>query len=199
MLKAFAAKPHAYCKNVIYSLKLNRIAERDVKPLPKKEFTSFDCSAVVNELNKALANSRVNNVYQLDAKTVLLKLHKTGMPPLRLVMEAGRRLHLTNYKLKKPLMPPAFCMALRKYLRGTWLASVEQYEFERVVIFYFRTKAVVLRLVLELFGEGNIVLSGENGEILQALLFKRMRDRKITRGEPFQFPPSSGGKACART
>jgi hypothetical protein len=100
MLKAFAAKPHVDCKNVIYSLKLNRIAERDVKPLPKKEFTSFDTSAVVHELNEALANSRVNNVYQLDAKTLLLKLRKTDAPPLRLVMEAGRRLHLTSYTLR---------------------------------------------------------------------------------------------------
>jgi predicted ribosome quality control (RQC) complex YloA/Tae2 family protein len=160
--------------------------------LPKKEFTSFDASAVVHELKDALVNSRVNNVYQLDAKTLLLKLHKTDKPPLRLVMEAGRRLHLTAYALEKPLVPPAFCMALRKHLRGAWLTSVEQYEFERIIIFYFRTKTGMLRLILELFGEGNIILTSEKGEILQALIFKRMRDRNILRNEIFQFPPSSG-------
>jgi predicted ribosome quality control (RQC) complex YloA/Tae2 family protein len=160
--------------------------------LPKKEFTSFDASAAVHELREALANSRVNNVYQLDAKTLLLKLHKADAPPLRLVMEAGRRLHLTAYALEKPHVPPAFCMALRKHLRSAWLASVEQYEFERIIIFHFKTKEGMLRLVLELFGEGNIVLTGEKDEILQALVFKRMRDRNILRGEVFRFPPSSG-------
>jgi predicted ribosome quality control (RQC) complex YloA/Tae2 family protein len=160
--------------------------------LPKKEFTSFDASAAVHELKDALVNSRVNNVYQLDAKTLLLKLHKTDKPPLRLVMEAGRRLHLTAYALEKPLVPPAFCMALRKHLRGAWLTSVEQYEFERIIIFYFKTKTGMLRLILELFGEGNIILTSEKGEILQALIFKRMRDRNILRNEIFQFPPSSG-------
>ena len=160
--------------------------------MPKKEFTSFDASAVVHELKDALVNSRVNNVYQLDAKTLLLKLHKTDKPPLRLVMEAGRRLHLTAYALEKPLVPPAFCMALRKHLRGAWLTSVEQYEFERIIIFYFKTKTGMLRLILELFGEGNIILTSEKGEILQALIFKRMRDRNILRNEIFQFPPSSG-------
>ncbi|HEX9861920.1 MAG TPA: ribosome rescue protein RqcH [Candidatus Bathyarchaeia archaeon] len=160
--------------------------------MPKKEFTSFDASAAVHELREALANSRVNNVYQLDAKTLLLKLHKADAPPLRLVMEAGRRLHLTAYALEKPHVPPAFCMALRKHLRSAWLASVEQYEFERIVIFHFKTKEGMLQLVLELFGEGNIVLTGEKGEILQALVFKRMRDRNILRGEVFSFPPSSG-------
>jgi predicted ribosome quality control (RQC) complex YloA/Tae2 family protein len=160
--------------------------------LPKKEFTSFDASAVVHELKDAIVDSRVNNVYQLDAKTLLLKLHKTDKPPLRLVMEAGRRLHLTAYALEKPLVPPAFCMALRKHLRGAWLSGVEQYEFERIVIFYFKTKTGMLRLILELFGEGNIILTSEKGEILQALIFKRMRDRNILRNEVFQFPPSSG-------
>jgi predicted ribosome quality control (RQC) complex YloA/Tae2 family protein len=160
--------------------------------LSKKEFTSFDASAAVHELKDALVNSRVNNIYQLDAKTLLLKLHKTDKPPLRLVMEAGRRLHLTAYALETPLVPPAFCMALRKHLRGAWLASVEQYEFERIVIFCFKAKTAMLRLVLELFGEGNIILTGEKGEVLQALIFKRMRDRNILRNEVLQFPPSSG-------
>jgi predicted ribosome quality control (RQC) complex YloA/Tae2 family protein len=160
--------------------------------LRKKEFTSFDVAVAVHELKDAIANSRVNNIYQFNEKTVILKLHKTDKPPLRLVMEAGRRLHLTAYALKPPKVPPAFCMALRKHLRGAWVDNVEQYEFERVVTIHFKTKTGVMRLILELFGEGNIILTGEKGEILQALIFKRMRDRNIVRNEIFQFPPSIG-------
>jgi len=160
--------------------------------LRKKEFTSFDIAVAVKELKEAIANSRVNNIYQFNEKTVILKLHKTDKPPLRLVMEAGRRLHLTTYALKPPKVPPAFCMALRKHLRGAWVDNVEQYEFERVVTIQFRIKTGVLRLILELFGDGNIILTGEKGEILQALIFKHMRDRNIIRNEVFQFPPSMG-------
>jgi len=160
--------------------------------LRKKEFTSFDVAVVVHELKEAIANARVNNIYQFDAKTLVLKLHKTDEPSLLLVMEAGRRLHLTAYALKPPHVPPAFCMALRKYLRGAWVDNVEQYEFERIVTVHFRTKTGVLRLILELFGEGNIILTSEKGEILQALIFKRMRDRNIIRNEAYQFPPSIG-------
>jgi len=163
-----------------------------LSPLRKKEFSSFDVAVVVHELKDAITNSRVNNIYQFDAKTLLFKLHKTDCPPLRLVTEAGRRLHLTAYALEPPHVPPAFCMALRKHLRGAWIANVEQYEFERIVTVYFKTKTAVMRLILELFGEGNIILTGEKGEILQALIFKRMRDRNILRHEIFQFPPSSG-------
>ncbi len=160
--------------------------------LRKKEFSSFDVAVAVHELKEAITNSRVNNIYQLDAKTLLFKLHKKDCPPLRLIAEAGRRLHLTAYALEPPHSPPAFCMALRKHLRGARIAQVEQYEFERIVTIYFKVKAGVMRLILELFGEGNIILTGEKGEILQALIFKRMRDRAIIRNELFQFPPSSG-------
>jgi predicted ribosome quality control (RQC) complex YloA/Tae2 family protein len=163
-----------------------------LNPLHKKEFTSFDVAIAVHELKETIADARVNNIYQLNEKTIVLKLHKTDKPPLRLVMEAGIRLHLTTYALKPPKVPPAFCMALRKYLRGAWLDNLEQYEFERVVTVQFRTKIGALRLILELFGEGNIILTGEKGEILQALRFKRMRDRNIVRNEVYQFPPSSG-------
>jgi predicted ribosome quality control (RQC) complex YloA/Tae2 family protein len=158
--------------------------------MQKREFTSVDVSVVVRELKETIVNSRVNKVYQLDPKTLVFKLHKTDEPPMRLVMEAGRRLHLTTYALENPHAPPSFCMALRKYLSGAWITDVAQHEFERIVIFQFRTKSGTLGLVLELFGDGNIILTGEKAEILQALVFKQMRDRNIMRNEVFQFPPS---------
>ena len=158
----------------------------------KKEFTSFDVAAVVRELRKAVLDSRVSNVYQLDGKTLFFRLRKVDAPVFWLVFEAGRRLHLTSYVVEKPMVPPAFCMALRKYLRNGWLVGVEQYEFERVVVFSFKTKAGGVRLVLELFGDGNVILVDEAGVILQALRYKRMRDRNILRGEVFRFAPSGG-------
>jgi predicted ribosome quality control (RQC) complex YloA/Tae2 family protein len=160
--------------------------------LPKKDFTSFDVSIAVQELKDTVANSRVNNIYQLNDKTLQLKLHKTGKPQLLLNIEAGKRLHLTAYALEKPQSPPAFCMALRKYLRNAWLLTVDQQEFERIAIVTFNTKRGKMSLVSEIFGEGNIILTGVNGKILQALHYKRMRDRNIIRGELYKFPPTSG-------
>ena len=160
--------------------------------LRKKEFTSFDVAAVVRELKETILDSRVSNVYQLNSKILLFKLHKPEKPVFGLVLESARRLHLSAYIVEKPLVPPAFCMALRKYLRNGWLTNVEQHEFERIVIFTFKTKTGELELVLELFGDGNIILVSEKGEILHALTYKRMRDRNILRGEAFVFAPSSG-------
>jgi len=157
-----------------------------------KEFTSFDVAAVVRELKETILDFHVSNVYQLDSKTLLLKLHKPDKPAFGLVLESSRRLHLTSYIVEKPTVPPAFCMALRKYLRNAILANVEQYEFERVVVFFFKTKIGEFKLILELFGEGNIILVDEKGKIVQALTYKRMRDRNILRSETFAFAPSGG-------
>jgi predicted ribosome quality control (RQC) complex YloA/Tae2 family protein len=160
--------------------------------LRKKEFTSFDIAAAISELKELIAESRVNNIYQLDEKTLIFKLHKINLPPIRLVVEAGRRLHSTVYAQESPATPPAFCMSLRKYLRGAWIVGIEQYEFERIVTVSFRTKEGLLELVVELFGEGNVILTNEKNMILQALFFKRMRDRNILRNEVLVFPPPSG-------
>ena len=158
----------------------------------KKEFSSFDIAAEIKELKTTLAESRVNNIYQLNEKTIVFKLHKTDMPPIRLVIEAGRRMHATNYAEENPTEPPAFCMALRKYLRNAWVAGIDQYEFERIVTVSFRTKTGLLKLVAELFGEGNIILTNEQNIIIHALAYKKMRDRDILHNVVLQLPPASG-------
>ena len=158
----------------------------------KKEFSSFDIAAAIKELKKTLAESRVNNIYQLNEKTIVFKLHKTDMPPIRLVMEAGRRIHATSYAEENPAEPPAFCMALRKNLRNAWVADIDQYEFERIVTVSFRTKTGLLKLVVELFGEGNIILTNEQNIIIHALAYKKMRDRDILHNVVLKLPPASG-------
>jgi predicted ribosome quality control (RQC) complex YloA/Tae2 family protein len=160
--------------------------------LRKKEFTSFDIAAAIIELKGLITESRVNNIYQLGEKTLIFKLHKINLPPIRLVIEAGRRLHSTVYAEENPSAPPAFCMSLRKYLRGAWVVGIEQYEFERIVTLSFKTKEGLLKLVVELFGEGNVILTNEKNMIWQALFFKRMRDRNILRNEVLVVPPPSG-------
>ena len=183
-VKVIKAKKHTYSKFAFPSGWLI--------VLPKKEFTSFDIAAATRELKLVVADSRVNTIYQLGEKTIVFKLHKTDLSPIRLVVEAGKRLHLTVYAQENPATPPPFCMMLRRYFRGAWIVGVEQFEFERIVIITFRTKEGLLRLIVELFGEGNIIVTNDKNVILQALFLKRMRDRNIARNEILMFPPPSG-------
>ena len=83
-------------------------------------------------------------------------------------------------------------MMLRKYFRDFWLRSIEQYEFERIVTITFETKTGMLKLVVELFGDGNLIITNEQNVIIHALAFKKMRDRDIMRNVVLELPPASG-------
>lgn len=154
--------------------------------------TSFDIAALVPDIDRLTKGARIDNIYQINAVTLLLKLRRPSQPSLHLLIEAGRRLHLTAYALKKPQKPPTFCMALRKYLRNGEVKGIHQHEFERIVIIEVSRKEGDFKLISELFGEGNIILVSPENRILQALAYRRMRDRNVLRGEVSQHAPSSG-------
>lgn len=158
----------------------------------KEAMSSFDLAALIPEVSKAIRGARIDNIYQIKPATLLLRLHQTGRPPLYLLAEAGKRLHLTQYALKGPKTPSAFSMALRKHLRNGRVVAINQHDFERIVALKVTTGEGEFQLVFELFGEGNIILVDPQNRILQALVYRRMRDRNIWRGEAFRQPPSSG-------
>jgi len=158
----------------------------------KSEMTSFDMAALVCELNQTIRGARIENIYQISPSTLIFRLHQPNQPTLQLLIEAGKRIHLTSYVLSKPLKPPAFCMALRKYLRNGKIREVQQHEFERVVTIKVDTREGTFSLVTELFGDGNIILVSPQNTILYALTYKRMRDRNILREEDFKHAPPSG-------
>jgi len=158
----------------------------------KSEMTSFDVAALVYELNQTIKDARIENIYQINRRTLMLGLHKPNQAPMQMLIEAGKRVHLTTYVQEKPFKPPDFCMLLRKYLRNGRIQDFQQQEFERTISFKISTREGLFRLVAELFGEGNIILVDQHGFIISALNYKRMRDRNILRNEPFKQAPSSG-------
>jgi predicted ribosome quality control (RQC) complex YloA/Tae2 family protein len=158
----------------------------------KEVMTSFDVAAVTHEINESAKGAHVSKIYQIGIQTLLLKLRKPNQPRLQLLIEAGKRLHLTSYVHETPKKPSAFCMSLRKYLDNGVVKEVRQQEFERIAIMEISTRQGDFQLVSELFGGGNVILVDPEGKILQAMTYKRMRDRNILRGEPFQHPPARG-------
>jgi len=154
--------------------------------------TSFDVAAVTHEINELVKGAHVAKIYQIGTQTLLLKLRRPNQPRLQLLIEAGKRLHLTSYVHETQKKPSSFCMSLRKYLDNGVVKEVRQHEFERIAITEISTRQGDFQLVSELFGGGNVILVDPEGKILQAMTYKRMRDRNILRGEIFQHPPARG-------
>ncbi len=158
--------------------------------------TSLEIAAIILELRDRLAGTRIKNIYQTKRKTLILRLHKPDDANLSLLIESGKRLHLTSYLQEKPQQPPAFCMALRKHLRNGVVNNINQVEFERILTINVNTRAGEFKLVVELFGDGNIILVDSHNLIQQALRFKKMRDRNVVRGELYQHAPTRGQNPC---
>jgi predicted ribosome quality control (RQC) complex YloA/Tae2 family protein len=150
--------------------------------------TSIDLAAIIKELKKTIQDSRIENIYQTTPFLFLFKLH----PKKTLVIEAGKRIHLTQYVTKFPISPPFFCMLLRKILRRGIIRDIQIEEFERIVSFIIMSKGISYKLIIEIFGRGNIILVDEKNKIIHALSYRRMRDRNILRGENFKHPPPRG-------
>ncbi|MCW8802744.1 MAG: NFACT family protein, partial [Candidatus Bathyarchaeota archaeon] len=158
----------------------------------KDVMTSFDVAAVTRETNQTVEGAFISKIYQIGTKTVLLKLRKPGNPRIQLLIEAGKRIHLTSYDHETPQRPSGFCMALRKYLDNGVILAVKQYDFERIATIEINTREGVFQLVSEFFGNGNLILVDPEQKILQAMTYKRMKDRNILRNETFQYPPARG-------
>ena len=120
----------------------------------KKEVTSFDVALLVSELNPRIKNARVNNIYQIKPKILLLRLRKPQQPHIHLLIEAGKRLNLTSYLHEKPKSPSAFCMALRKYLRNGVIQGINQHEFERIVTIQVTTGEGEFQLIINFLATG---------------------------------------------
>jgi len=157
-------------------------------PDAKKVMTSFDLQAIVRELESTVVGTRIDNIYQFSPLALLVTLH----PPGNLVLEAGRRVHLTRYFVERPSTPSLFCSIFRRHLRQGIIKEVGVEDFERVIHLRVSSKQGLRSLVVEVFGGGNILLLDETDTILQALTYRRMRDRNILRGETYKLPPSRG-------
>jgi predicted ribosome quality control (RQC) complex YloA/Tae2 family protein len=157
----------------------------------KDTMSNIDIRLILPELREVGEGAFIKNVYQYD-NIFVLKLYKSGGGTTQLLIEPGRRIHLTEYNRKAPRQPPHFCTVLRKYLREKRIISIKQHDLDRIVIIEVGDDNETYKLVAELFGSGNILLLDPQDTIFIAMHYKRMRDRNIVPKELYEFPPMRG-------
>ena len=156
-----------------------------------KNMSNVDVYAVCHELRDLLKGARVDKAYQPTKDTVLIRFHVAGKGRVDIVFQAGRRMHMTQYPLPNPKIPPNFPMLLRKYIKGATVEDIRQYNFDRIVELHV-AKEKKFTLVIELFAKGNIILLDEEGKIILPLKRKLWSDRKISSKEEYKYPPKRG-------
>lgn len=151
--------------------------------------SGIDTRAITAELTDKLP-LWIDKVYQFDSRTLAIRLNGENKAHHQFIIEAGRRAHFVRNLPEPPKNPPHFAMLLRKYISGGKVLGIRQHGLERIIVFTIGKGETTFHLIVELFDEGNVVLTDEKFVIIKPLRHHRFRDREVIPGVPYTMSPS---------
>ncbi|MEM3556154.1 MAG: NFACT family protein [Candidatus Micrarchaeia archaeon] len=152
-----------------------------------REIANIELYCICKEL-QAVVGARLEKIYEIEKDEFRLRFHlPTG--DIDVFCKLRERINITQYLKEAPQKPSDFAMGLRKYIEGARVKSVMQYGLDRVVLFEFERKNTFL-LIFEMFSHGNLILTDSNYKIIHSYRAEEWKDRKIKRGEKYNFPHS---------
>ncbi|WP_135605896.1 ribosome rescue protein RqcH [Methanococcoides sp. NM1] len=159
----------------------------------KQEMTSADVAALVSELGNvdvegSLIDAKIDKIYQPVPGEIRINLFIFGKGRDNLVIQAGKRAHMSKYLRPSPKLPHAFPMLLRKHISAGRITSVNQYDFDRIIEIGVIRGGIETILVCELFSRGNIVLLDSDRKIILPMNPVTFRGRRIRSGEIYEYP-----------
>jgi predicted ribosome quality control (RQC) complex YloA/Tae2 family protein len=140
--------------------------------------SGIDLRAVTQELAERLP-LWIDKVYQFDTRTLGIRLNGEEHAKYQLLIESGRRAHLVHTFPNPPKNPPQYAMLLRKHLSGGKVLAVRQHGLERILIFDIGKHDLTYHLIIELYDEGNVILTDESYMIIKPLRHHRFKDRDV--------------------
>lgn len=152
----------------------------------KNEMSAFDIMAVVKEM-QPLVGGYLDKVFHWDRKNVLLRINVPGQGRREVLLVNLNWLYVSAERPETPDMPSPFAVHMRKLLSNARITAIRQQDFDRVVIIELQ-KDSIFQMIVELFGEGNLLLVSE-GRIVNCLVSKKWKHRDVRPGAEYSFPP----------
>lgn len=152
----------------------------------KEALSSLDVLAVVREL-QVVVGGHVDKIYHPSLDHLVLAVRRPGEGKAFVHFVVGKWLYLSPESGEMPAQPSDFAMMLRKRILNARITDVRQHGFDRIVVLGLE-KDGGYELVLESFGDGNIVLV-RDGDIVQPLTSHTWKHRDVRAKRPFVFPP----------
>ena len=156
----------------------------------RDKLSSFDVARIATELSEFIG-ARMRKAYQPHYEQVVLKLNRKGLPSTDLVIVRGKRLYTSYRDRPMPSKPSQFAMVIRKYLSNGRLLEVNQFGFDRVVELVFEKGSGKIKIIIELFRDGNVLLVDQEGKIIQPLTHANYSTRSLKKGVKYSLPPEA--------
>jgi len=154
---------------------------------------------LAQEMNRDLADGRINKIYQLSRTDFLFVVHKDGVSKQWFLSLSPQyaRTHLSWNTYDKPASPTGFCMLLRKYLEGGLLKTIESVNEDRIIRSVIENRndfgeKVSYHLIVELMGKyANLLLTAPDGTIIDC--YKHVspfdgQQRAFLKGLSYELP-----------
>ncbi|MBW6461501.1 MAG: NFACT family protein [DPANN group archaeon] len=148
------------------------------------ELSSFDFKILAEEL-QFLSGGKIQKIYHEGKHLHMSIFVKSG--GTNMLITGDGKFFTTPHSLKHKLRPTGFCMFLRKRLSGQWIDSIKQIGFERIIIIETQD----YRIYLELFRNGNTIITDKNDKIVSVMSVQIWKDRVLKANEIYKMPPVS--------
>ena len=165
----------------------------------RTRFNIVDIAMLCDTLRKTILGTRISNIYDcqptsMSPRSYIIKLSGTPINSSSsssssqsastttgkeedailntkhmLLLDPPCRMHVTEYVRPKKDVPSILSLKLRKYIRGKRLEKITQLGIDRVIQLTFGVGESSFNLIIELYAQGNIVLTDSAYTILAVL------------------------------
>lgn len=151
-----------------------------------RQIASIEIYAIVKELQEAVG-SYLKKFYDLGDNSYRLLFSSTTGNKI-IYIKLTQAINLTSI-VEEVDEPTNFAKAVRKRILGKKLKSIDQRYSDRIIIFEFEGEEEY-KLIVEMFGKGNMIVTGKEFVIEVASSILKQRERSIAPHAIYQFPPS---------
>ena len=145
---------------------------------------------LVKDIGEKTSGYYASNIWGINRNSLLFKLHHPTKPDIML-MVSSIGMWITDKKIE-PIEPNKMLRRLRSDLLRAKLTKIEQIGTERIAYFTFTNFEKEFTLIVEFFGDGNIILCNEEEKILALLHSIDVRHRQLRVGLEYAPPPEDG-------
>jgi len=156
------------------------------------ELSGIELHYLVNKISSKITSSYyVSNISSITKNSILLKLHHPTESDINLIVST-KGIWITSKKYQQ-MEENQLLSILSREIERAKINSVSQPGSERIFFLHFINKDNKERkLVVEIFGKGNIILCDESMKILWILNPVEVRHRILKTGLEYVLPPNRG-------
>ena len=150
----------------------------------------IELAYLVKEIETETEGYYVSNIWGINRNSILFKLHHPKKPDIML-MVSTTGMWITSKKIDS-IEPNKLLRRLRSDLLRSKIEKIEQIGTERIAYLTFSNFDNRFVLIVEFFGEGNLLLCNYNKKILALLHSIDVKHRQLRVGVDYNPPPTDG-------